>query len=563
MKNALTERKWMALIAALLIVSVLLTACGDSGSSGKTDNGKTMSLEDANKELSALLSKIKVTKVNAPLDIYNDDSTVNKALADISTFPITVSGSGEIDLEIAAATEMSSDSPDDWLNVVARKFNREDHRLNGKKVTVSVRKITSGEVVTYMIDGGYRPQLYIPSNYAWGKMLESYFDVITLCDRLIGNTAGILMKESTQKAFLAKYKEVTVGNVLDDTLAGDLVFAYTNPYTSSTGLNILCAMLNYFDPDNPVSENASAKLIEYQRQSPPVAYTTAVLRNQAAKGIIDAMVMEEQTFVNTPELKGYVFTPAGIRHDHPAYTFDYVSKEQREAAKLFVDYCLGEEAQKLADERGFNRHDDYVGQDPGLSGTDYFAAQKVWKQNKNGGRPIAAVFVADVSGSMAGTPLRSLQLSLINSSGYIGSENYIGLLSYSDNVTINLPIDEFTPTHRAKFSGAVKQLYAGGSTATYDAVLVALNLLLEKQKEIPEVKPMIFVLSDGEQNAGNSLSRIKGIVQATGIPIYTIGYNLNNTKELSSLAQMNEATLINSTSDDVVNQLRNLFNTQL
>jgi len=294
-----------------------------------------------------------------------------------------------------------------------------------------------------------------------------------------------------------------------------------------------------------------------------VAYTTSVLRNQAAKGIIDAMVMEEQTFVNTPELKGYQFTPAGIRHDHPVYTFDYVSKEQQEAARLFVEYCLTEEAQKLADERGFNRHDDYQGQDPGLSGTDYFAAQKVWKQNKNGGRPIAAVFVADVSGSMGGTPLRSLQESLINASGYIGSENYVGLLSYSDSVTINLPIGEFNPTQRAKFSGAVKQLYAGGNTATYDAVLVALNLLLEKKNEMPDVKPMIFVLSDGEQNTGTELKRIKGIVQTMGVPIYTIGYNLSNTDELAQLAQMNEAALINSTSDDVVNQLRNLFNTQL
>lgn len=552
----LMKRLALALTAALLAFS--LTACG-----GGDGTGKVMSQQDAQKELNALLSKIKVTQVNAPLDIYDDSTTANKVLADISTFPITVSGSGSIDIEIAAATEMSSDSPDDWLNVVARKFNRENHTLNGRSVTVSVRKITSGEVVTYMIDGGYRPDVYIPSNYAWGKMLESYFEVTTLTDRLIGNTAGILMKDTTQAAFLEKYKEVTVGNVLNATLAGDLVFAYTNPYTSSTGLNILSAMLNYFDPEDPVSENASAKLIEYQRQSPPVAYTTGVLRNQAAKGIIDAMVMEEQAFVNTPELKGYQYTPAGIRHDHPVYTFDYVSSIKQEAARLFVDYCLTDECQKLADERGFNRHDDYVGQDPGMTGTDYFAAQKVWKQNKNGGRPIAAVFVADVSGSMSGTPLRSLQMSLINSAGYISSENYVGLLSYSDNVTVNLPIDAFDATQRAKFSGAVKQLAANGSTATYDAVLAALNLLLQKQQEIPEVKPMMFVLSDGEQNVGCSLSRIKGIVQAFGIPIYTIGYNLSSTKELSELAQLNEATLINSTSDDVVNQLRNLFNTQL
>ena len=174
-----------------------------------------------------------------------------------------------------------------------------------------------------------------------------------------------------------------------------------------------------------------------------------------------------------------------------------------------------------------------------------------------------AVFVADVSGSMAGTPLRSLQESLIAASSYIGSENYIGLVSYSDTVTVNLPISEFDPTQRAKFSGAVKHLSAGGNTATYDAVMEATKLLLDKQKEIPDATLMMFVLSDGAQNVGIKYERIPSIVKALGIPVYTIGYNMSSTTELKALAGINEAALINASSDDVVNQLRNLFNTQL
>ena len=558
--------KLVSLILALILACSLLSGCsgGPSNNPADTANVKIMSHEDAITELNALLTKVSVSSVNAPLDIYDDvDDSGAAALADLSTFPITVQGNGQINIEIAAATEMSSDSPDDWLNVVARNYNRENHRINGKTVSITVRKITSGEVVTYMMAGKYKPEMYIPSNYAWGKMLEDYFKVTTLTDRLIGNTAGILMKKDTYDQFVSKYEEVTVGKVLQASVNGDLVFAYTNPYTSSTGLNILCAMLNYFDPDNPVSENASAKLIEYQRQSPPVAYTTGVLRNQAAKGIIDAMVMEEQAFINTPELRDYVYTPAGIRHDHPVYTFDYVTEDQLAGAKDFVEYCLGEGPQKLANERGFNLHDDYVSQDPGLSGTNYFAAQKVWKQNKNGGRPIISVFVADASGSMDGAPMNSLKTSLIEASAYIGSENYIGLISYSDNVIINLPIQQFDAKQRAYFRGAIKTLNAGGNTATYDAVLQALKMAQEKKKEIPDAKITIFVLSDGQQNVGTSLSRITSLVKSLGVPVYTIGYNLKDTTELSTLATLNEATLINASTDDVVNQLRNLFNTQL
>lgn len=556
------RRKKTALALAAVLITGLLTGCG--GDSVRTDrNADALSYEDAETEIASMLKKVSVSEVSDPvLDIYSDEVSEAEALADISTFPITVQGNGEINLEIAAATELSAEAPDDWINIIAREFNREGYTVGDKKVTVSVRKITSGEVVTYMSAGAYQPEIYIPSNDAWGKMLKSSgIETEKIADRIAGNTAGILIKQDVYDTFIEKYGEATLANVLDATLAGDLLFAYTNPYTSSTGLNILTAMLKSFDESNPLSDQAQSKLLEYQKSSPPVAYTTAVLRNQAAKGVINAMVMEEQAYINTPELANYVYIPAGIRHDHPVYTFDYCSQEEKDAAKLFVDYCQSEDSQKLASEKGFNRHDDYTGEEPGLDGTGYLTAQKVWKQNKNGGKPIIAVFVADVSGSMGGEPLTSLKSSLINASAYIGSEHYIGLVSYSSDVTVNLPIAQFDATQKAYFSGEVKNLSDGGGTATYDAVLVALNMLAEKAKEVPDAKLMLFVLSDGEQNQGYSLTRITPIVAGLKVPVYTIGYNYNDSNgELGTLSDINEAAALNATSDDIANQLRNLFN---
>lgn len=556
------RQKKTALALAAVLITGLLTGCG--GDSVRTDrNADALSYEDAEAEIASMLKKVSVSQVSDPvLDIYSDEVSEAEALADISTFPVTVAGSGEINLEIAAATELSAEAPDDWINIIAREFNQAGYTIGDKKVTVSVRKITSGEVVTYMTAGAYQPEIFIPSNDAWGKMLKSSgIGTEKIADRIAGNTAGILIKKDVYDTFIEKYGEATLANVLDATLAGDLLFAYTNPYTSSTGLNILTAMLKSFDEANPLSDQAQSKLLEYQKSSPPVAYTTAVLRNQAAKGVINAMVMEEQAYINTPELANYVYIPAGIRHDHPVYTFSYCSQEEKDAAKMFVDYCLNDDSQKLASEKGFNRHDDYVGEEPGLDGTGYLTAQKVWKQNKNGGKPIIAVFVADVSGSMGGEPLTSLKSSLINASAYIGSEHYIGLVSYSSDVTVNLPIAQFDATQKAYFSGEVKSLTDGGGTATYDAVLVALNMLAEKAKEVPDAKLMLFVLSDGEQNQGYSLTRITPIVAGLKVPVYTIGYNYNDSNgELGTLSDINEAAALNATSDDIANQLRNLFN---
>lgn len=563
------SKKYVSMLLACVMGAVSLMGCSNGNT--RVENESSMSFEDAVTEMNSMLKKINVEKICKPvMDIYSDDGSDMAMLDDIDTFPIMVEGEGDINIEIAAATELSSNAPDDWINIVAENFNAEKKEIAGKTVSVSVRKITSGEVVTYMLADAYEPDVFIPSNYAWGEMLKSSgISIEKITDRIAGNTAGILIEKNTYDEFISKYEEATVSNVLEAALAGDLIFAYTNPYTSSTGLNILTAMLKAFDSQNPLSAKAQEKLLEYQKSSPPVAYTTAVLKNQAAKGIISAMVMEEQAYINTPELASYIYIPSGIRHDHPVYTFSYCSDEKKEAAKLFTEYCLSEENQKLAQEKGFGRHDDYQSDDPGLDGTGYLTAQKVWKQNKNGGRPVVAVFVADVSGSMGGEPLNSLKSSLVNASAYIGQEHYIGLISYSGDVTINLPIDKFDARQKAYFCGEVKSLSEAGTTATYDAVLVGLNMLQEKTQELKEsgvenVKQMMFVLTDGEQNEGYSLDRITPIVAGLQVPVYTISYNyLDDNGELEKLSAINEVSALKASSDDIVNQLRNLFNVEL
>lgn len=559
MKNT---RKIVSL--ALAIVMTVFCGCGDI-MTVNTARENVYSYDDAVKELKVLADSINAEEVTNPyLDIYSDEVSEADALADIDTYPVTVHGSGQIDLEIAGATELTCDTPDDWLNIVAKNFNKEKFSVNGKTVSVSVRQITSGEGMTYISAGVYRPQLYIPSNMVWGKMLDaSGIKTTTLSERILGNTAGILMKRDVYDSFIEKYTEPTVENVLNAAIAGDLIFAYTNPYTSSTGNNILCEMLYAFDPDDPLSEKANAALTEYQKQSPPVAYTTAVLKNSAAKGVINAMVMEEQAYINTPELKNYVYFPAGIRHDHPVYAFDWTTDEEKDAAKLFIDYCLKAENQKLGTDRGFNRHEDYISPKRNMTGTDYLNAQKIWKQNKNGGKPVVAVFVTDVSQSMNGEPLNTLKESLVAASAYIGSEHYVGLVSYSSDVTVNLPIRQFDATQRAYFSGEVKGLGANGNTATYNAVLTGLQMIEDKLQEVPDARPMLFVLTDGEQNVGYSLNKVLPVVGGLQVPVYSIAYNYHDNGSLDSLSNINEATVIRAGTDDIVNQLRNLFNVEM
>lgn len=553
----------LSLLLAVMIMVLIITGCTQHNEG----NEKVYSYDEAVTELNAFNQKIKTDTIDPVMDIYDDDSE-KTALADISVFELTTEGSGDINLEIAAPSELSGAAPDNWLNIIADDFNKERKTIDGKTVSVTVRKIASGEAVTYIADGGYKPDLYIPSSYAWGEMLTAKgVKTTTLAERTLGNTAGILMEKDTYDTFIDKYETLSLDKVIEASLAGDLTFAYTNPYTSATGLNALASTLTAFDAKDPLSDAAQQKLLDYQKQSPPVAYTTGVLVNQASKGIIKAMVMEEQAYINKPELKNYVYEPFGIRHDHPMYTFDWVSAEKREAAELFTEYCLSERAQELGTEKGFNRHDDYKSQNTDFTGQQYLSAQTIWKQSKDGGQPIIACFVADISGSMDGLPLNQLKESLLATKGYISENNYVGLVSYASKVHVNLPIERFDATQKAYFSGAVKNLNTEDSTATYDAVLVAMKLMMDKKEEIPNAKMMLFVLSDGDQNYGYDLNRVAPIIGGLKIPVYSIGYNLNTgsgaEKELTRMSNINEAAMINADSENLINQLRNLFNTQL
>ena len=70
------------------------------------------------------------------------------------------------------------------------------------------------------------------------------------------------------------------------------------------------------------------------------------------------------------------------------------------------------------------------------------------------------------------------------------------------------------------------------------------------------------MLSDGETNRGHSLRDVEDIVSGLGIPVYTIGYNAN-IEALSQLSDINEGVCINANTDDVIYQLKQLFNANM
>jgi len=494
---------------------------------------------------------------------YDTGDTTFQELPDLTESSVVVSPNTSLYAEIFATSEKTGADTDGYLREMATKFNNSNQEINGQPVSILLRNVASGQQVDYVASGKYVPTAISPSSTLSVKMLNAKgVSTEYAAESLVMNYAGIVLSKSTYSTLVEEYGAANVQTLAKATADDKVIMGYTNPFTSATGMNFLITLLDSYSSGNINSQTAIDGFVSFQKNIPFVAMTTQQMRSAAEKGTFGAFVMEYQTYVNDKSLsQNYRFIPFGFAHENPLAMISTAPEDEKAILRLFVDFCE-QNGKALAEKNGFNTvPEGYVEMTADYSGAELVAAQALYKENKDV-RPIVAVFVADVSGSMDGSPLNALQKSLENSMQYINNDNYIGLVSYNQDVCIELPIAKFDLTQQSYFLGTVQSLRAGGSTATFDAICVAMNMMLEKMEEIPDAKPMIFVLSDGETNRGNSLSDIRSIVSALQMPVYTIGYNAD-IDALKEISDINEAVCINAGTEDIAYQLRQLFNANM
>ncbi|QOT09069.1 VWA domain-containing protein [Paenibacillus sp. JNUCC32] len=555
---------FVVLVAIAVVVFVLVYA-GITLTSNLGKSQAEVDSEGAAKKINKIYKDITVTSadpIKGQVDL--DPVAVADSLPDISKFPISVENTTDLYVEIFSSPEKAGPGIDGWLNEVAEEFNKSKPVVNGKPVSVKIRNIASGTATDYITSGKYVPDAFTPSNELWGEMVKEYGVKAELVSkRLTGNVTGVVTRKAKYDELVEKYGSLNVKTLTDAIANNELAMGYTDPFASSTGLNFLITALETFDSNDILGEKAVQGFEKFQANVPFTASTTIQMRDAAKSGMLDAFVLEYQTFVNAADMKsGYVFTPFGVRHDSPLYALGKLPKEKLDIIKKFAEFVEQDKYQQMADKKGFNGLNDYQSELEVVDSSLLPSAQKLWKEKKDGNKPVAAVFVADVSGSMDGEPLNRLKESLLTGQKYLGRDNSIGFVSYSTDVTINLPIGKYDLNQQSMFVGAINSLEASGNTATFDGIVVAMKMLQDEMAANPDVKPLIFVLSDGETNVGHSLDDIRGLIQAFKIPVYTIGYNAD-IQALQSISSINEAASINADTDDVVYKIGQLLNVQM
>ncbi|MBQ3414424.1 MAG: VWA domain-containing protein [Clostridia bacterium] len=531
------------------------------------DWGKTkdaVNTEQAVKNLNKLYSKLNVKKATPQKDSEYSNNENYSVLPDISEYPFVVNPTTDNFLTIYSSPEKAGNGYESWLIDVANKFNSSNVTIDGTPVSIGVRSVSSGLATDFIIAKKYTPDVFAPSNELWGNLLTEKGVKVNLVEkRIAGNVAGVVLSKKKSDELEKKYNTCDIQAVINGVKNNEINIAYTDPYASSTGLNFILTVLNSFDRTNPVSENAISEFRKFQQNIPFTGYNTLQLKESAESGSLDGFLLEYQTFANSPDLQSdYKFIPFGVRHDSPIYEIGDLSDLKKKITKKFVDYCKNEESQSLATEKGFNKLDDYSGENSISSTNSIAKSQEIWKEEKTGSGGLTAVFVADVSGSMEGSPLLKLKASLNQAINFIGSDADVGFVTFSDNVNIAVPIAKFDSTQKSYFSNAVKNLRAGGGTAMFDAIVVAEKMLIEAQEKKTDTKLMLFVLTDGETNRGYNFEDIEKVTRGIKVPIYTIGYNAD-IDVLKEVSNINEAATMNAETDNIIYRLESLFNSQM
>lgn len=543
-------------------LSVILAACGP---------GEIDSKEAAVTQLTELVQDTVVpgrreNQYRASIELTK--TNLLSLLPDIEEYPVTLAtrDSNRVEaVEIFTSSEKAGSGRDGFYLEMADLFNRKNFEIsNGKVAQVGIRKIASGVGAQFILAQRNVPDGFSPSNHLWGDMLTAQgINLETIAEKTAPNTAGVIVR-SSKKDMITTGGDLDIQKLLTAVTSGSFAMGYTNPYQSSTGLNFLITVLSAFaegDEAQLLAPDVASAFEAFQAGVPFVAQTTLQMRDAAVdSGVLDALVMEHQSWVNVTGMGDYDFVPFGVRHDSPLYATGEADAAEREVLQLFAGFI--EKNQKKVREYGFGKNPKYRSTYGIDNGAVILNAQKLWKDKKSGGRPVAAMFVADVSGSMDGTRIKNLKRALTESSDLISSTNSIGLVSYNERVNVDLYIRSFNLQQKALFIGSVHRLSAGGGTATNDAVLVAAQELTNFAKSNPDHKLIIFVLSDGETNKGLEFEKVRKVLEWTGIPIHAIAYELSSD-HLKSMAGLAEGAYIESSAESASYRIGNLLNAEM
>jgi len=322
-------------------------------------------------------------------------------------------------------------------------------------------------------------------------------------------------------------------------------YGHTDPYISSTALSTLIAEfyasarynggeanLRRLKMENVQNEAVQKGVRQIESLIKHYSSRTTEFKEYIAQGpnYLDFVALEEndliyinqgKTAYKPPEPLVALYPKEGtFWHEHPfgIPNADWVSKEQREAAKLFTDYIRSKDVQRKVLEAGFRPVNPDVPLGPPISaefGVDpkqpttvlsvpdpdvVAAVQSSWQYVKKQGD---VMLILDVSGSMRGDKMNQAKRAARRFLENTPTQNRIGLMKFSSQVELLEPLSS-VETARAQIGEKIDALEANGDTALYEALSNAIDTLKTNEDGKDDRIKAIVLLSDGQDTIGKT-----------------------------------------------------------
>ena len=475
-------------------------------------------------------------------------------------------------VEAAANTSLTP-----WLETAIESFNETKiETAAGKPVYVTLNPVESGQAVTAMATGGPVPALWIPDDQVWVNLLADQGN-----DSFQGNCLSI----AESPLVIAMWRPVAeslgwpgrslgwldVGSLAADPSAWSyysggqfgetLRLGHTHPGLSGTGASTLLAIVQaaeskaeavgVYDIERPIvqaSVSAFEAAVSWFSSS-----TDDLGRTMSERGIsyLGAAVMYESTVVcygsGDPGLVPIYPFEGTFVATHLACLNSAAGAETQEAASLFRNYLLGEEAQHKALASGLRPVNDSVPLGAPLDkarGVDLdqpeivfgppsvdtiYAVQDLWQSAR---KDVNLVMLLDTSGSMQGSKIDSAREAAIQFVEQMGDDDLITIIAFS-NQPVTIVYHEQVGLARSKAIEALKGLAADGKTALYDAIGDAAVVIASTNAA--QTSNAMVVLTDGlDTNSSRYLfdQSLIEMAAAHGTTVFTIAYGSNADEDL-------------------------------
>ncbi|MBI5351006.1 MAG: VWA domain-containing protein [Chloroflexi bacterium] len=468
----------------------------------------------------------------------------------------------------ALAIEVSSsNTKEDWMNAVVAQFNREEHKAaSGEVIFVTVKHVTSGGSQKAILDGTSQPVVWSPGDQSWideanrvwrdrnGKVL-----IPDACVQTIYAPIGFAMWRPMAEALGWPDKPISWDDIVKLSADpqgwasighpewGQFKFGHTHPDYSNAGLLSMTALAYssvgetsgltadqvYSDAVVEAFRGVEQNTYHYGLQNRPLMQILAQRGPEYLHAVTSSeaeMLKTNAEFASTMRYPlVFIFPSKGTFWSEQPYCIldgDWVTDDQKDAAKIFRDYLLDKPQQEMAITYYLRPVDTSVplhapltienGTDPRVT-TDIVpalqspsaevssAVKDVFHQTK---KKATIVMMLDISGSMEGEKIKSAVDSSINFIGRLDPNDEIYLMVFSGDKDIYELGGGRAGDISEELTNKLNGIYANGSTPLYDAVCRATERInsLQAAHEANNEKRLygIVLLSDGQDTSSNN-----------------------------------------------------------